>query len=289
MIKKQRTSKTSAAKISIDAERVDGSKTKAAFYTVLLVVIILTGLALMISQKFKTKSPPVANNAQNAQVQNQDQQAKPADTTDVASLIARVSSLIVTKDGEEPTVATVQNADMLRQGKQEISEFYKDVQNGDRLLVWSDKAILYSTKLDKLLAVLPSPSLLLSGNSTSTPSVVEPASATSTPSTPAVSTADVKTENAAVEVRNGTNVAGLARTMSNLLKTKDIRVTLVGDAKNRNYATTVIYKLSDKDLPATLAALSAATKTEVKQPAAGEISGFNGDFVVIVGQDFAAQ
>ncbi|MFA6503876.1 MAG: LytR C-terminal domain-containing protein [Patescibacteria group bacterium] len=285
MIKKQRTSKVSAAKISIDAERVDGSKTKAAFYTVLLVVIILTGLALMISQKFKTKTPP-ANTAQDTQAQVQDQQAKPADTTDVASLIARVSSLIVTKDGEEPTVATVQNADMLRQGEQEMSEFYKDAQNGDRLLVWSDKAILYSTKLDKLLAVLPSPSLLLSGNSTSTPSVVEPASATSTSSTPAVSTADVKTENATVEVRNGTNVAGLARTMSNLLKTKDIRVTLVGDAKNRDYATTVIYKLSDKDLPATLAALSAATKTEVKEPAAGEVSGFNGDFVVIVGQDF---
>jgi len=71
---------------------------------------------------------------------------------DITTLIAKVGRHIVIKADEKPTVATIQDAGILRT---QNPDFYKDAKNGDRLLIWSDKAVLYSTTQDKILSVLP--------------------------------------------------------------------------------------------------------------------------------------
>ena len=71
---------------------------------------------------------------------------------DISTLIAKVARHIVIRTDEKPTVATIQDAQILRT---QNPDFYKDAKNGDRLLIWSDKAVLYSTSQDKILSVLP--------------------------------------------------------------------------------------------------------------------------------------
>lgn len=276
MIKKQRTPKNAGVKAAATPQAMpeEPGKNKASIYLVLLIIIILTAVALMINQKLKAGQTP--KNNQPAVAEQGNEVKKPLDKSDISSLIARVASLIIVNPNEEPTIATVQDAEALRKSN---PAFYKDAQNGDRLLVWSDKAVLYSPELDKLLAVMP----ILGGQAGITGQ-----SATSTQSNlQATSTAsDIASEKAVVEVRNGTTTPGLAKTAADLVKAKGIKVTLIGDAKSKGFAKSIIYKMSDKPLPLTLAALQAVIRAEVKQPTAEEAKGYKGDFVVIVGSDF---
>ena len=68
-------------------------------------------------------------------------------------IVAMVSKLLVVPAGEDPVVARVTDADAL------ISEqlFYKDIQNGDYLLIYpaAAKAIIYSPSRNKLVNVGP--------------------------------------------------------------------------------------------------------------------------------------
>ncbi|MDA9865569.1 hypothetical protein N9C96_02725 [bacterium] len=64
---------------------------------------------------------------------------------------ARVAELIIV-DQANPTVAEITDGAALRQDNPEL---YGDVQTGDYLLVYSDKAIIYSPDQDKLVTVAP--------------------------------------------------------------------------------------------------------------------------------------
>ncbi|MBD3250938.1 hypothetical protein GF380_00460, partial [Candidatus Uhrbacteria bacterium] len=68
----------------------------------------------------------------------------------VDSLIDRVKRHILVNEEESPYVATISNIDLVR-SRNPI--FYKDAKNGDKVLIWSDKALVYSPELDKLVAV----------------------------------------------------------------------------------------------------------------------------------------
>ncbi|MBU1348912.1 hypothetical protein KJ781_02490, partial [Patescibacteria group bacterium] len=70
---------------------------------------------------------------------------------EITELVNRLSQQIPVPAGESPTVATIEDIDTLRS---QNPEFYKEAENGDRLLVWSNTAILYSSKLEKVLNVL---------------------------------------------------------------------------------------------------------------------------------------
>lgn len=244
-------------------------------YIVLLIVVVLTAFALMINQKLKAKPTPAGQKTDVA-AQAPSDKGKTMEKSDVVALINRVASFILVKSDEEPTVATVQDADALRKSS---PIFYKDAQNGDRLLVWSDKAVLYSTTLDKLLAVMPMPAQETSnfGQATSTASNTQATTTTST----------IKAENATVEVRNGTTTVGKASTMSSLLKAQGLKVLTIGDAKIKTYPKTVIVKASSNaaSMPATLAALQQATNAEIVDLPAKEVAS-KADFLVIVGKDF---
>ncbi len=274
MIKKPRTTKAATAKAATAPKPIEEpNKSSNSIYLVLLAIIVLTAIALMVNQKLKTKQEP-GSKAPVAATNQAAQTKKPMDKSDISALISRVGSLIMVNTNEEPTIATVQDAEALRKSN---PVFYKDAEDGDRLLVWSDKAVLYSTRLDKLLAVMPivgSQAGIVGPNSTSTQAAQ--ASATST----------VASEKAVIEVRNGTKTAGLARSMANALKAEGLKIGIVGDMYEKDHSKTVIYRLTDKSMPATLGVLEALTKgAEVSSPPVGNF-GFKGDFVVVVGSDY---
>lgn len=67
------------------------------------------------------------------------------------SIIEKVESHMLLPD-EDPTVATITDADALRK---ENAEFYKEAKNGDVLLIFTTKAILYRTSSDRIINVAP--------------------------------------------------------------------------------------------------------------------------------------
>ncbi len=270
MIKKT-TGKTlpkTAAPISEPPKR---TPPKTFAFLAVIVVVVLTAFALMAVNAIKGKGKGPAANTPAVTQNNKIPQAA---ATDVENVVSRVSQLILTKNDEQPTVATVQDADLLRQGN---PLFYKDAENGDRLLVWSDKAVLYSTKQDKLLAVMP---IAMNQQATGT-TANAPEAATSTQ----VAASTVESEKAAIEVRNGTMTAGLAKKLSTMLKDQKLDVQYVTDAKKKDYTETVVYKLTDKPLDATVQAIVKAVNAKVVDSLPAE-TGAKGDVLVVVGQNF---
>jgi hypothetical protein len=231
----------------------------------LLVIILVTAAILGVKQMWFKGPPKTAETSMSA---NAGQNTSTPDS--IRELINKVSKHIIVKANEDPTVATIQDVDIL---KRQNPMFYKDAQNGDRLLIWSDKAVLYSAPRDIILAVLP---------------ISLPASALNQQVGSASGTAagQAKAETAIIEVRNGTGTVGMAKLMADKLSQLGLSVLKPADAKKKDYTQTVVVKLTDKELPQTLQAIMAATgNARVVTLPAGE-NASKADFLVIVGADF---
>ena len=66
-------------------------------------------------------------------------------------LLANLAKLIILPEGEEPLIATIQDVDALAAEQ----EFYKDAQNGDKLIVYSEKALIYNEESGRIVNVGP--------------------------------------------------------------------------------------------------------------------------------------
>lgn len=151
----------------------------------------------------------------------------------VAELIERVGRFLVLPSDEQPSVAAISDAMSLS----ERQAFYKDAKDGDILIVYSSKAIIYDAEADKLVNVGPivrtdlEPSKTASGSGDTMESPK-----------PTVEPTEIS-----VEVRNGTATAGLAGAMSSELKKNELfDVQTPGDASN-TYTKTVIVDLTGGD------------------------------------------
>ncbi|MBI5654183.1 LytR C-terminal domain-containing protein [Candidatus Uhrbacteria bacterium] len=219
-----------------------------------IVIVLVTAVVLGIQQTLSRTS------------KGSEKAASPTASTSapegIRELIEKVSKHIAVNPGEDPTVATIQDIGIL---KQQNPTFYKDAQNGDRLLVWTDKAVLYSPTRDIILSVLP---------------ISLPPSALNQPAGAATSTS----ETATIEVRNGSGTVGLATTLSKKLTSPGMTVLKPADAST-TYAKTVIVKITDKELPQTLQALELVTDNAsvVALPEGEKPS--KADFLIIVGAD----
>jgi hypothetical protein len=232
------------------------------FFLITIIGIVVIAAVVILAKNF------LNNDSEQAAIepQNIEEKQKVEGETDLERLVNRVAQMIEINRNEDPTIATVQDPALLKNGQ---PEFYKEAETGDRLLVWSDKAVLYSTKKDKLLSVM-----MIAD---------QPSSTSDTAESEVVST--IEAENPTINVKNGTLTGGMAGKMRTLLTSKDIPVASIGDAKLKNYEKTVIVQVTDKEMPASLKALKDATGAEVSEPRDGE-TGLLGDFVVIVGNDF---
>ncbi len=67
-------------------------------------------------------------------------------------LADRVGRLMIVNEEETPTIATVEDVNTLKAVKPDI---YKDTENGDKVLVYSDKVIIYRESKDLIINVIP--------------------------------------------------------------------------------------------------------------------------------------
>ncbi len=181
------------------------------------------------------------------------------DPKQISDVVARVRELVATKADEQPTVATVQDISILRPQNPAL---YRDAENGDRLLVWSDKAVVYSVSKDRLLVVIPVSATPQAAPVQASPSGTEPA--------------------VTIEVRNGSATLGAARTLSDVLKADGFQALEPAEAKDKAYSATVIYNVTGKTIPKTLEKLVQATGAKVVTSLAGEKASL-ADLLIIVG------
>lgn len=187
---------------------------------------------------------------------------------EINDLLRKVSRHIAIDPSEDPTVATVQQADLLRQ---QNPAFYRDVQNGDRLIVWSDRAVLYSPSRDLVLSAMVVPTTA-EGSASGTPAAaVAPAPGPS-----------VKELN--YEIRNGTGKVGATKALVDKLKQNGYPTATVANAA-KTYLTTTIVKLTDKAKSASDAdVLPALVGGSFGELPAGEKAS-KADILIILGTD----
>ncbi len=272
MIKSKKVPKSTKASSKISKEeddiKIDLNTSSPNFFLITIIGIVVIAAVVVFSMNYLKKDKPGDGN-QAQQSQQQEQTAE----NDLDKLVSRVAELIEINKDEIPTIATVQEPDILKETQ---PVFYKDAEKGDRLLVWSDKAVLYSVSKNKLISVM-----LIDQNQMQTTSTSDTANVDNTAET----TSTIATEDSQITVLNGTRTAGLAGKMKTKLTQGDLKVASIGDAALKTYTTTTIVKLTDKEMPATLKALKELTGAEVVTSVEGETA-LKGDFTVIVGENF---
>lgn len=177
---------------------------------------------------------------------------------DVRALVARVGTHLPVNENETPLVAIVTDVDA---AKEQSPVFYKLAQNGDRLLVWSDKAILYSPSLDEVESVL----------------VFQ--------ATPPPSAAALAAEQATVEIRNGSGVAGLSAPLAEKLRTQGLNVIKTTTTRVKEvYPKTLVMNAGSRTLPASAQILAEYGLAVSSSTVPGEAP-IAADFLIILGQN----
>jgi len=127
-------------------------------------------------------------------------------------LVGKVSKLMQLPSGT-PTVATVLDKEKLKD-----QVFFKNAENGDKILVYMDakKAILYRPSTDKIIEISP------------------------------LVTDEQQSAKARVVLLNGTNKAGLTNDAEGKIKDEvaDIEIINKDNAQNKNYTKTMVVDLS---------------------------------------------
>lgn len=174
-------------------------------------------------------------------------------------LVKKVASHIPVNLNEIPTVAIVKDENLVRT-KNPV--FYKDAKNGDRVLIWTNQAVLYSEAEDKVRAVLPVQVIKM---------VDKPVPFK---------------ETSVLEIRNGSGINGAGKAAVSRLSSMGFSVLPAEDAKAKTiYPHTIIMKGNDRSLPMTALILekligSVVTSTSLEESPA------KGDFLIILGSDF---
>ncbi|MEI7512532.1 MAG: LytR C-terminal domain-containing protein [Candidatus Uhrbacteria bacterium] len=261
IIRRTPTATDIAPPAPVEAPKVRTSRSSILLPALVIVAVAGIGFA---GWKLFPQNVNVAENAAEAPAPDQ--------ATDLAK---RVSKHVLVPADESPMVATVQDPEALRV---QNPVFYKEAEQGDRLLIWSDKAVLYSPTKDVVLAMLS----MSAFNASSTPP-------TATDTKPAASNIQVETlatkEEVMVEVRNGSTTPGLARKAAEKLKADGWKNVTIADAKVKPVTTTGVFVSSKKtlgDYPATIASMfkGGVIKTLGAEPASAA------DILVIIGADY---
>ncbi len=160
-----------------------------------------------------------------------------------SDLTARLQELILLP-ADQPTIATVKD---LAVGAQR-SAFLANAENGDKMVIFRDRALLFRPSIDKII------NMVGSGNFSELP--INNSSASSSPaidlsSSPSSTSSESSSSNVAVqtlEIRNGTAVAGQAKVWQAKMTTKGYKVLAIGNAANSNYTETTLINLAGKDV-----------------------------------------
>lgn len=181
---------------------------------------------------------------------------------EVDALLAKVSKHMLLPEKEKPSVATVTDVESLKKNQ----SFFVKAHDGDKVIVYvhARKAIIYRPEKDIIVNV-GSVAVDDTGTANNSKTTTKPVS---------------------VEIRNGTETSGLARTIGEpIASDKNYSVTEYTDAAKKNYTKTIVVDFGRaENAPAVIALAKNLNAQLMKQNPAGEQS-TSADVLVIIGAD----
>lgn len=168
---------------------------------------------------------------------------------EVSSLLAEISELMILPDDQgEPMVATIKDVEKLKTNE----PFYAKAENEDKLLIYQDRAIIYSPTKKKIVNVGP---VYMDGT-------------------------EAQVEVINLDVRNGSQVTGVASEKSEEWgQLTEFEVVDIKNAANEDYEGMILVNLTGKDLSALESMLGVQATSDLPE---GESSS-TADVVVIIG------
>lgn len=239
-----------------------------------LFVALAVGGSFLLWQNYQLKA-----RAGDIETNNQQQELN---EQEIKNLLNKVSEHILLPEGEEPTIATIVDAEKLSQEQ----AFYSGVQDGDKVLIYmnAQKAIIYREGDDKLINVGP---IYTNQNANAEGEVVEDAEGEITEEMEEESDEVIEQseEPLTIEIRNGSRTAGVAGTMrSKLSEYEEFEVIDIGDAKVKNYEDLYIIDLSEGNKEAQLSLISTELGADpIKEIPAGEEES-EAEILIIIGE-----
>lgn len=198
---------------------------KGSLLVLILIIAMAASAAYLAIKGAVTKS---STSGAQQQTQQAPQQAASNPTND-GSVLDKVKRHLYVPDGDQPRyIGTISDISLLRSKN---PDFYENADEGDRVLIWNDRAVIYSEKKDLIIAVATAKPLLQDDASAQVAQT-----STSTAKTDiGTSSSDLATQLASttVEIRNGTRVTGAASRLKLQLSQQAVNVIKVGDGVQR--------------------------------------------------------
>jgi hypothetical protein len=200
----------------------DHSSKKPIFIFVLIIIMAASAVYLMVTGRGGYQK--AENPAQEGSPAYQAEQES-------GSLLDRVKNHILITEQEAPRIYTINNIDLVRQKN---PAFYENAEQGDRVLIWKDRAIIYSEKLDRIVAVATAAPLVR---------LSEEDAAAQEGGMPPATSIDQLRASTTIEIRNGSRKNGEASRLKQTLTEAGFMITKIGDA-GAVYAGTQIIDLT---------------------------------------------
>jgi hypothetical protein len=174
-----------------------------------------------------------------------------------SDVLTEVGKLMVLPEGETPTIATVTDVERLRTNQ----PFFNSAKNGDKVIVYSKKAILYDPVAKKIIDT----------------TIINPGS----PSPPPAA------NNYKFTILNGTPTAGLGLKYETSLKKifPNAVVTKKDFAKKNDYTKTILVDIS-KTFADSLPQIAQSLSLPLEKIPEGEDQPTNTDFLIIIGSNY---
>ena len=154
-------------------------------------------------------------------------------------LLEKVRKLIILPEDKQPAISTIQDIDKLA----EAQPFFEKAQNGDRVIIYEDRAIIYSPSRNILINV--GPVYTQENTQENNNQIKNDNLKTDQPETLPV----IKEEVITIEIRNGSEIGGLATELSNKLSNQeDYKIIKTSNAMRQNYSGNVLISLSGKNI-----------------------------------------
>lgn len=181
-------------------------------------------------------------------------------------LISKIGQLMELPSNEVPQIATITDITKL-----DNQPFFKNAQNGDKVLIYTkdQEAIIYDPSINKIVTVGPisirqQPQQEVAGAAITPKPTLGPVS---------------------VAIYNGTLIAGLAKTIQKELSSEMSNVTVVqtGNATKSTYQQTLVVNMSPSSL-SNAQAIATLLHAQLSSLPAGETPPTNADVLIILGK-----
>lgn len=197
------------------------------------------------------------------------------DATQVEKLVEVVGKHVVLPeplDVSQVQVAAVQDAEKLKP----VSQFFREAQNGDQLIIFPTKLVLFRPSENKIVNI-SAPSGIQE-NAESVPTI---STASTTPTTEDAGQ-KVVSRTLTVEIRNGSGKTGLAGVIKGKFSNfPQFNVVKTGNAAKDSYSTTIIVNKENFMLPDISSVLKGNSQKELPEGEADTTA----DILIILGKD----